>query len=83
MIDILAALNEAKPEATGQCALQRNLDTIPTETPGLDQLHAAVDNRDGMSAPRLGKVLAALGIGVSVTTIRAHRAGTCACYIRG
>lgn len=83
MIDILAALSEAKPEATGRCLLQRNLDTIPADTPGLDQLHAAVDDRDGMSASRLARVLAALGIGVGVTTIRTHRAGTCACYIRG
>lgn len=82
-IDILAALASDGPsERLGRCALQRRIDSIPEETPGREDLLAAIES-PAWSAPRVAKVMVSLGLGVNLTTIRMHRSHTCPCYLRG
>jgi hypothetical protein len=54
------------------CKFARVLDELPPED-------AEAIERAHLSAPAVSRVLSAAGISVSSSSVRYHRAGTCAC----
>jgi hypothetical protein len=81
-MDILAALEGSAPtQRIGRCKVQRHLDSIPDDTAGKSDLLAVFEPNSGWSSPQLGQAMTKLGLGVSLTLIRQHRAGACPCYI--
>ena len=80
-MDIASALAASGPtERVGKCLLQKRLDAIPEELDGKGDLIDAIESPD-WTAPMIAKVFIRLGIGVSVTVVKTHRAGTCTCYL--
>lgn len=80
-MDILAALHDTSPElGKARCKLQHILDEIPDETPGKDELLAAVGDGANYPASRLTLTFTALERPVSSDTIADHRAKRCRCY---
>lgn len=79
-MDILSALHDANPErGAKRCKVQRILDDIPDDTPGKDDLAAAVLSTE-FAAQRLALTFTALDLSVGPDSIRDHRARRCYCY---
>ena len=77
---ILEALNATPARTGGMCKLGRALEDIPNDTPGRDDLLAAVDDPTGYAAQPLSLVFSRLGIQVGPAVIRDHRASRCVCF---
>lgn len=79
-MDLLAALNAAPSRGARACKLQKNLDEIPADTDGKDELLARVADSAGYPASQLTMTFSAIGSPVSSDVIADHRAHRCACY---
>lgn len=85
-IDILEALAaEAPAPSSRKCRIQRWLDDIPADTPGLDKLVATITTTDPKAeayrtVDKIDKVLFRLGFETSSKTIADHRAERCRCF---
>jgi hypothetical protein len=85
-VDILEALaNEAPPNTTGKCKIQRWLDSIEADRPGRAQLIATVetpyDTKDESTRTlqQTARVLNRLGLHTTYLSVGNHRAGRCSC----
>lgn len=81
-MDIAAALASTQPTSRSRaCLFARNLATIPDDNPDKGALLDAVEDAEAFPAPRLAQIMHAIGLPVSMSLIRQHRAGTCPCYL--
>lgn len=83
-MDISGALT-AVPSLTGRkCKLQRWLDTVPTDTPGYDELVAAIHTSDAESPhyrtqEQVVELLKILGLRITYMAVGRHRASPKRC----
>ena len=85
-MDILEALADAAPPAaTSACKIQRWLDTIPANTPGLADLVATISSTDPTdpayrTQQQTASVLKRLGLSTTYLAVGNHRGKRCGCF---